>query len=132
MSETDTQAHIRAVLSEQGYRLFRNNRGALTDKSGRLVRFGLGNDSAAVDKILKSSDLIGWRPTLVTHDMVGTHLAVFVSVEVKPPGWSMPVYARDTNYEHCAAQKRWCDMVVREGGEGGFMTDPARGYERVG
>lgn len=131
MSETTNQAAIRAALTAQGYRLWRNNRGALRDKRGVPVRYGLGNDSDALDKVLKSSDLIGWRPVVVTPDMVGQTVALFVTIEAKPDGWTMPVYARDTDYAHAAAQKRWIDMVVREGGEGGFMIDPVRGYEQI-
>lgn len=57
--------------------MFRNNVGALEDKTGRVVRYGLCKGS---------SDLIGWRTVEVTPDMVGKPVAVFVALEVKDRG----------------------------------------------
>lgn len=77
-SEAAVQADIRLAASQRGdLVLWRNNSGALTDDAGRLIRFGLGNDSAQANKRLKSADLIGiHRPS-----------GRFVSIEVKRPGW---------------------------------------------
>lgn len=123
MSETGNQNDIREHFAAQGVRLWRNNVGVLADRNGRPVRFGLGNDSAETNRLIKSSDLIGWRPTLVTPDMVGTCVAVFTSIEVKADGWRYrPGDAR------AAAQKRWLDMVRADGAIGGFMIDPTRGF----
>jgi hypothetical protein len=58
-------------------RLFRNNVGALEDKTGRIVRYGLCKGS---------SDLIGWHTVEITPDMVGQRVAVFVALEVKDKG----------------------------------------------
>lgn len=111
------QAAVRLEYARRGYRLFRNNSGALPDANGRLLRFGLGNDSPAVNAACKSSDLIGWRPVLVTPNMVGTCLAVFCSYEVKPPGWRLV-----PSDKRGQAQKAWIDLVVSDGGEGRFIT----------
>ena len=73
-------AVLRKVLDACGrgeVRLFRNNVGALEDKNGRIVRYGLCKGS---------SDLIGWRSVMVTPDMVGQRVAVFVALEVKDKG----------------------------------------------
>lgn len=105
-------------MARRGYRLFRNNSGAMTDPSGRLVRFGLGNESKALNDKLKSSDLIGWEPVLITPAMVGMVIARFVSLECKPPGWHLT-----PGDKRGQAQKRWIDLVVADGGEGRFVTD---------
>lgn len=60
----------------------RNNSGAAI-LDGRSVRWGLMNDSPALNARIKSSDLIGWTTVTVTPDMVGQRLAVFTAVEVK-------------------------------------------------
>lgn len=126
MSETGNQNRIREHYAAQGWRLWRNNVGALLDKDGRPVRYGLANDSKQVNEQIKSGDLIGWFPRLVTPDMVGQVFAQFVSIETKRNDWRFR--ASDTR---SVAQKRWADMIVQEGGIAGFMIDPFRGFEIV-
>jgi len=41
-SETNLQAEIMLALSNAGCKVFRNNTGAYLDKTGRLVRYGVG------------------------------------------------------------------------------------------
>ena len=41
-AETNLQAQIMMALSDAGHTPFRNNTGAFKDKSGRLVRYGVG------------------------------------------------------------------------------------------
>lgn len=79
--EAKVQNAIRLALGRGLVRLFRNNTGALKDQQGRLVTFGLCKGS---------SDLIGWRTTTITPDMVGRDLAVFVAIEVKDKGRATP------------------------------------------
>jgi len=76
--ETTLQQEIRLALgTNPDVRAFRNQVGSLPDpRTGRLVTFGLAKGSA---------DLIGWRTVVVTPEMVGTTLAVFLSIEVKTP-----------------------------------------------
>lgn len=135
-SESANQNHIRRVLHDRGDRLFRNNRGALLDKRGKPVRFGLANDTVAEGEALKSADLIGWEVVLVTPDMVGTFIARFKSIEVKPTGWKPPAPGplKDTRgkltaYGHYVGQRAWADLVNDEGGIAGFMIDPDEGFE---
>lgn len=131
MTESSNQARIRQHYSALGYRLWRNNRGVLRDARGVPVRFGLANDSKQLGDTLKSADLIGWRPVLVTPDMVGDVIARFVSIEAKPTGWSFPAPTNRDEFAHCDAQRRWARMVLAEGGEAGFMIDPIAGFERT-
>lgn len=136
MAENAQQSIIRAHWCEAiGGRLDRNNCGSLPDRRGVPVRFGLANDSAKVNEICKSGDLIGWTPTLITPDMVGTFLPVYTSVEVKALGWKFPgvgplknARGELTAYGHAVAQRNWADIVRAAGGIAGFMRDPMEGF----
>lgn len=127
--ETTNQADIRDHFCALGWRLWRCNTGVLLDRNGTPVRFGLANDSKEMNAALKPGDLIGWRPRLITPDMVGDVVAQFVSVEAKKSGWTFPRPTNKAEFAHCSAQKRWADMINREGGLAGFMIDPAKGFE---
>ena len=111
MAESSVQAEIRLLASQRGWRLFRNNVGVLVDVNGRPVRFGLANDSKALNKQFKSADLIGIIPVVVTQEMVGNTIGVFASVEVKHPDWRPTV--GDERYQ---AQCRWRDLILSLGG----------------
>lgn len=117
-SEAYAQSQVRFEAAALGVHLFRNQVGALKDERGRLVRFGLANDSAALNAVLKSSDLIGFRPHLVTLADVGRTLAVFTCREIKAPGWTKPGNDREL------AQQRWIDLINTHGGDGAFATGP--------
>ena len=101
-SEAAVQADIRLAAAKRGdLVLWCNNSGALTDDAGRLIRFGLGNDSAAANKRMKSADLIGiHRPS-----------GRFVSIEVKRPGWK-----HSDASERDRAQAAWAATVAAMGG----------------
>lgn len=103
-----------------GWRLFRNNSGVLPDKRGVPVRFGLGNTSPQVNETTKSSDYLGWRPLLITPDMVGDVVAQFASVEFKHAGWLPAPPSDRTRFAHEQAQLKWLDMVRADGGYGEF------------
>jgi hypothetical protein len=115
-SEAFSQSEVMLEASQKGYRLFRNNVGALKDENGRLVRYGLANTSKAVNEIIKSSDLIGWRPVLIQPQHVGMKIAQFVGREMKAPGWQF------TGAEREGAQKAFIDMVNADGGNAAFAT----------
>lgn len=111
MAESSIQAAIRLAASQRGWRLFRNNVGALVDKDGRLIRFGLANDSKQMNATYKSGDLCGIIPRVITQDMVGKVIGQFASVEVKHPDWKPS--DRDERYQ---AQCRWRDLINSLGG----------------
>lgn len=119
-SEAFVQSGARLEASRRGIRAFRNNVGALTDENGRLVRYGLANETGAVNDAVKSSDLIGWRRVLIMPQHVGYTVAQFWCREVKAPGWQFTGKGREVQ------QKAWIDMVNSEGGDGAFLTDPAQ------
>lgn len=112
------QASIRLEAPRKGVRLFRNNVGVLQDKTGRPVRYGLANDSAALNKKIKSADLIGWRRVVITPAHVGTVIAQFVSREAKEPGWTFSGTEREQ------AQAAWAHLVLADGGDAAFATGP--------
>lgn len=115
--ELAVQQQIRAVAPELGCWLARNNSGACVDDSGRQVRYGLGNDSAKLNAVLKSSDLIGITP--VTDPVSGRRYGVFTAVEVKSPGFKGPKNDRER------AQARFIKLVQDKGGIAGFASDVA-------
>lgn len=116
MIEAKVQQEIRIEASRQGMRLWRNNVGACSDNKGRLIRYGLANESAGMNRVMKSSDLIGITPIVITQEMVGSTIGVFTSIEVKHPGWKYSGKGREK------AQNAWLDIVKSLGGIGKFIT----------
>ena len=117
MNEAEVQNQLRLTASKAGWRLFRNNVGAGKLENGNYIRWGLANDSSKVNENIKSGDLIGIRPVLITEDMVGSVIGQFVSLEVKAPGWKYnPNNARDV------AQSRWAEIILLLGGYAKITT----------
>jgi hypothetical protein len=114
---------VRLAAVAKRWRLWRNNRGAVK-VDDRFIRYGLANDSKQLGDTLKSGDLIGWRPVVITPDMVGKMLAQFVSVECKRENWTPPPL--DTTDQDAAAQYRWATLVNSEGGYAVFVNDPEK------
>ncbi len=115
-SEAAVQAAVRLEAARKGVRLFRNNVGALIDSRGVPVRYGLANESKQVNEVMKSADLIGWRPVVIGPQHVGQCLAQFVSREVKAVGW------RYTGADREPAQLAWAQLVTTGGGDASFCT----------
>jgi hypothetical protein len=115
-SESAVLTRVRLEASKKGLRLWRNNVGALRDEKGNFVRFGLANESAAVNEVVKSGDLIGIRPLLITPGHIGMTIGQFVSRECKPPDWVF----RGTDRE--MAQQAWALFVASMGGDAAFCT----------
>lgn len=106
MSESRVQSEIRLGASRVGAMLLRNNSGVLYNPAGRPVRFGLGNDSAKLNEVFKSPDLVGL-----------TSRGQFLGVECKPVGWTFK-----ENDSHERAQRNCIDAIIRHGGIGMFAT----------
>lgn len=119
-NEAEVIKQLELAAPRHNMRLFRNNVGACRDQSGRLIRYGLANTSAQLNKQIKSSDLIGIKQVTITPDMVGQTLGVFVSIEAKTPDWKY----RGTERE--IAQQRWLDFIRSMGGIAYFSTGEIR------
>ena len=102
MKESAIQQDVRLTLSKGGVVTFRNNQGAYEDHHGRWIRYGVGQPGG--------SDLIGWKQTIVTPDMVGKPIAIFAAVEVKTES------GRVTE-----AQQNFIDQVNKSGGIAGVV-----------
>jgi hypothetical protein len=111
MTEIDVQNLIRIEAAKIGMWLLRNNSGALQDVNGRLIRFGLGNDSTATNKKIKSSDLIGvWEGRAV-------------AIECKAEGWKNPfVLTRLKPTDREKAQWAFINLWRAHGGLACFAT----------
>jgi hypothetical protein len=105
-SEAEIQQEIQIEAAKHGIVLLRNNSGALKDKTGRVVRYGLGNYSKSQNKHFKSSDLIGIGPE-------GT----FIAIEVKAENWKPSL-----TDEREAAQRNFIEWVKTHGGIAGFAN----------
>ena len=116
-SEAAVQQAVKIKASKQGKRLFRNNVGVLPREDGVPIRFGLANDTKAMNKKLKSSDLVGIAPVLITQAHVGQVIGQFTCLEVKKPGWTY-----NPNDDHQAAQQAWHELITRFGGDSRFIT----------
>ena len=130
-SEAGVQQYIRLEAANLGVLLWRNNSGVAGTEghtcskcgnydppNGRPVRYGLGNDSAQLNKRIKSSDLIGVTPVVITQEMVGRTLGVFTAVEVKHSDWT----GRTLN-ERETAQLEFITLARSVGAMAGFAID---------
>jgi hypothetical protein len=121
-SEAWAQQQIRLKFAHHGGMAWRNNVGATPAKcpdcgeKQRPIRYGVANDSAQLNAKIKSADIIGAIPRLITGEMVGTTIAQFASIEAKRPGWK---YAGN---EHETAQATWLALIAKIGGYATFST----------
>lgn len=117
--EEVVQAELRLKIAREGKtHVFRNNSGAMKDATGRVVRYGLANDSSRVNEEIKSHDLIGWTEVVITPDMVGKTVAVFTSIECKKEGWIPNLNDKREN-----AQRKWGEAIIKAGGIARFISD---------
>jgi len=116
VSEAAVQQRVRLAESRKGNRMWRNNNGACEDVNGRIIRYGLGNDSSQINTVFKSSDLIGITPHVVQQYDVGRLLGIFTSIEVKRGGWVYKGKGRE------GAQFNWLKLVISLGGIGRFSN----------
>lgn len=120
-SESRVQSLVRLEAASKGVYLFRNNVGAGHLKNGNYIRWGLANDSTQVNKRLKSADLIGGRPRIITPDMVGSVILQFLSRECKREGYVPPSPEAEA-YEDYEAQLRWRDLIRSLGGDAEIVS----------
>lgn len=115
-SESDLMNLIKLEASKKGYHLWRNNSGATYTKDGYFLRYGLANESSTMNKLVKSCDLIGIKPIVITQEMVGKTVGQFFCREVKHAEWRFTGTAREI------AQKNFIDWVKKMGGDADFVN----------
>lgn len=116
-SEAYAQSVVKRDAARQGIIVTRNNVGALIPKdSKRPVRFGLWNESDAMNEMIKSPDLVGIKRTLVEQHHVGTFMGQWWAREIKEPGWHYTGQGRE------AAQMACINMINAAGGDAAFST----------
>lgn len=119
MNEEAVKSHARLAFAPIGP-LWRNNVGVAVDETGRHIRYGLANDSAQLNRVIKSSDLIGITPVQAYTVAFGwTTLGVFTALETKASGWHMT-----PGDQRALAQAKFHDIVREAGGFAGFVTSP--------
>lgn len=116
-TERDIQAVVKMEASKKGCRLWRNNLGAVHTQEGVFIRYGLANESDALNKTIKSADLIGIRPVLIQEHHVGLLIGQFLSREIKSKHWKFK------NNDHEKAQLRWAELINSLGGDACFTND---------
>lgn len=115
MSEAAVQGRVLLREAKTGTLLWRNNVGAFLDDRGIPVRYGLANTSKQMNERIKSADLIGCRPVLITPDMIGKTIGQFVSRECKSGDWQWSGTPREL------AQLNWASLVCSAGGDACFI-----------
>ena len=113
-SEAAILVEVRLAATERGMRVWRNNVGAGALENGSYLRWGLANESPQMNASLKSSDLIGINPVLITPAHVGSVIGQFVSLECKKPGWKYAATDRER------AQQAWLTLINSLGGYARF------------
>lgn len=120
LPEASVLSRVRLEASNKNVFLWRNNLGAgkivTDDGSSRFLRWGLANDSERLNKVLKSSDLIGIRKHMVMPGDVGSIIGRFVARECKKAGWKY------TGTPEEVAQFRFIHLVNNHGGDAAFTT----------
>ena len=117
-SEGAVQTRIRLEASTKGLRIWRNNVGAYDENNPPTAgsRWGLCNDSKEMNRLIKSSDLIGIRPLLITQNHVGGIVGQFVAREAKAANWSYSGTKREE------AQLNFLNLVAGLGGDAAFAN----------
>ncbi len=121
-AETGVVKDLMVHGSELGAVLYRNNTGKLPDANGRWVEFGLCPGS---------SDIIGPQPVVITQEMVGMTVGVFVAAECKVPegmtedemfAWALSG-AMNKAKRHALEQVQFLRVIRANGGKAGITRN---------
>lgn len=117
-SEAAIQTRVRMEASRKGLRIWRNNVGAYDERfpPSPGTRWGLCNDTKAMNANIKSSDLVGIRPVTITQSHVGQVIGQFVAREVKAADWKYSGSEREE------AQLKFLQLVASLGGDAAFAN----------
>ncbi len=121
MTEADIMRRLQKLASTLGARLFRQNAGQAwvgkVERGPGTVQIGPGDIVIRNARAFHAghpgiADLGGWRPVVITADMIGSVIAQRLEVEVKT------ARGRATD-----EQRAWIDAVNRAGGRAGIARD---------
>lgn len=115
-SEAAVEARVKVRMSQRGGRAWKNNKGAAYLADGTFLRYGLLNQSQRISDEIKSADLVGIDPVLITPEMIGMIFGRFWCREVKREDWEW------SGDEHEMAQLRFAELVLALGGDAGFIN----------
>jgi hypothetical protein len=126
-AETPLQNKIRLALSQAGCLNFRNETagawvGKVIHREGHIVTLK-GASMITAGLCVGSSDIIGIAPTLITQDMVGKTVGVFVAAEVKTP---------QSGDDGSDEQKKFLAAIIKAGGIAGIVTSPDEALALIG
>lgn len=121
MRESPVSQRTQDECGNVGILIQRNNNGACVDNTGRVVRYGLMNESKKQNEEMKSSDLIGCARVIITPEMVGQTIGVYCAFETKKTGWHLT-----PGDAHGQAQAAYHRLVNAYGGRAGFVSDPVQ------
>lgn len=122
-SEQEVQADVRLATAREGREwLLRNNVGVLKDARGRPVRYGLANDSEALNAVCKSADLIGIESYVIQPEDVGKTVGIFRSVELKAEDFH-PSRCHGDDWARYQAQVTWMNKVNAMGGHAQIVSN---------
>jgi hypothetical protein len=111
MSEANFMRRVIAAAGQHDIWAYRNSVGLFYTRNGLPVRCGLCKDSA---------DIIGFRPVLITPDMVGQTIAKFIGWETKGPRTAIRQGQRD-----------WLAMLASHGGEARLIVEGETDLEAI-
>lgn len=127
-TESVIQQEIQMYAAQFQCNLMRNNSGALPDKDGRYVFYGLGNVSKSSGKLSKSSDLIGVLPMFFFNGRFylceagqkydpAILIGRFIAVECKKSNWCF-----NPKDEREQAQLNFINLMKSRGAIAGFCA----------
>lgn len=107
---------VRQARELHGAYLWRNNSGAYSEDKPPSpgTRWGLGNDSAKINKVMKTPDFVGIWPFHIGPEHVGQTVGQFAAIEMKAGNWTF------RNTEREIAQRNYLELVVRLNGKAFF------------
>lgn len=116
-SEAYVDSLIMLEAADKDVLLMRNNVGACQDKTGRMIRYGLLNESKQMNERIKSPDRIGIKRVLITPEMVGGTIGQFIAREIKKQDWT-----GRTLSPHEEAQLRCLQLFASYGADACFAN----------
>lgn len=121
--EAKASLQVKLAANLQGCRLLKNNTGVAYDKNDRPIFFGLGNDKKKKkgDKnVIRTPDWVGWHNMVITEEMVGKTVPVFMAIDAKKLGFKHKESYHINTREY--GQNNFFQRVINANGIAGFAA----------